>query len=208
MEVRKPKEWERGEGFTMLKGGKGYTIADIEALPEGERAELIDGELFWMDAPTRQHQDILLELAFEIRMYIRRNKGTCKIYVAPFDVRIKKDTRHYVEPDISVICDRDKLNEKGCLGAPDWMIEIVSPSSKVMDYERKVALYREAGAREYWIVDAETETVTVYDFAHNTEREGDKAASFPEPMRYSFSERIKAGIFDDLYLNLSEMDLA
>lgn len=197
MEVRKPEEWEREEGYTMLKGGKGYTIEDIEALPEGERAELIDGELFRMDAPTRRHQDILLELALEIRMYIRRNKGACKIYVAPFNVRIKKDKRNYVEPDISVICDKDKLDEKGCQGAPDWMIEIVSPSSKEMDYERKVTLYREAGAREYWIVDAETETVTVYDFEHGK-----------NAVRYSFSEQIKAGIIEDLWLNLSEMDIS
>ncbi len=180
----------------MLKGGKGYTIADIEALPEGERAELIDGELFRMDAPMTIHQDILVNLMFEIKIYIRKNKGKCRLYPAPFAVRIKKDNRNYVEPDISVICDRDKLDEKGCHGAPDWTIEIVSPSSKTMDYEQKVKLYREAGVREYWIVDAETEAVTVYDFEHDK-----------EPVRYSFSDRIKAGIFEDLYLQLSEMEI-
>lgn len=199
----------REEGFTMLKGRKGYTIADIEALPEGERAELIDGELFRMDAPMRQHQDILLELAIEIKMYIRRNKGTCKIYVAPFGVRIKKDKRNYVEPDISVVCDRDKLDEKVCQGAPDWMIEIVSPSSKTMDYERKVILYREAGAREYWIVDPETEMVTVYEFERVASCGTDERASQEtEAVQYAFSERIKAGIFEDLWINLSEMDFS
>lgn len=192
MEARLPR---REEGFTMLKGGKGYTIADIEALPEGERAELIDGELFWMDAPLRRHQEISGEIFVSIRQHIRQNKGKCKIYAAPFAVYIKKDNRNYVEPDISVICDRDKLDEKGCQGAPDWMIEIVSPSSKMMDYERKVNLYREAGAREYWIVDAETETVTVYDFEHEK-----------DAVQYAFSEQIKAGIFDELCLNLSAMD--
>ncbi len=222
MEVGKPKEWEsfpeirevkgseevretkstaetmrRKDGFTMLKGGKGYTIADIEALPEGERAELIDGELFRMDAPTTVHQQLLMELAFEIKLYIRDRKGKCKILPAPFGVRIKRDERNYVEPDISVICDRDKLDAKGCQGAPDWMIEIVSSSSRKMDYERKVQLYREAGAREYWIVDPETETVTVYDFA-----------SCPDPEQYPFSDRIKVGIFENLWLNLSEMDFA
>ena len=222
MEVRKPKEWEsfpeirevkgseevretkstaetmrRKDGFTMLKGKRGYTIADIEALPEGERAELIDGELFRMDAPMTIHQKLLMELAFEIKLYIRNQKGKCEIYPAPFAVRIKKDNLNYVEPDISVICDRDKLDEKGCQGAPDWMIEIVSPSSKKMDYERKVQLYREAGAREYWIVDPETETVTVYNFA-----------SCSDPVQYPFSDRIKVGIFEDLWLNLSEMDFA
>lgn len=222
MEVRKPKEWEtfpeirevkgseeiretksatettrRKDGFTMLKGKRDYTIADIEALPEGERAELIDGELFRMDTPTWTHQDILMQLSIEIGLYIRKNKGKCRVLPAPFAVYIKKDKYNYVEPDISVICDEEKKSKKGCQGAPDWMIEIVSPSSKKMDYERKVQLYREAGAREYWIVDPETETVTVYDFA-----------SSPTPAHYLFSDRIKVGIFENLWLNLSEMDLS
>lgn len=196
MEVRKPEKWEREERFTMLKGGKGYTIADIEALPEGERAELIDGEMFRMDAPLTVHQDILMQLAFEIGLYIRKKKGKCRVLPSPFGVYIKKDERNYVEPDISVICDRDKLGEKGCHGAPDWMIEITSTSSKKMDYERKVKLYCETGTREYWIVDPKKETVTVYDFEHGT-----------EPVCYAFSERIKAGIFEDLWLNISELDL-
>ncbi len=219
MEVRKSKEWEtfpeigevrgseetterkeiwkRKDDFTMLKGGKGYTIADIEALPEGERAELIDGELFRMDTPVTIHQMIQMALSARIWNYIAENKGSCRVLPAPFAVYIKKDRNNYVEPDISVICDRDKLDEKGCQGAPDWMIEIVSPSSKKMDYERKVQLYREAGAREYWIVDPETETVTVYDFA-----------SSPTPAQYPFSDQIKVGIFENLWLNLSEMDFA
>lgn len=189
----------------MLKGGKGYTIADIEALPEGERAELIDGELFRMDAPVRRHQDILVKLILKIGTYIEQNKGKCKIYPAPFAVYIKADKYNYVEPDISIVCDNEKLNEKGCQGAPDWMIEIVSASSKTMDYERKVRLYREARAREYWIVDSETETVTVYDFERCVSC---GIGQEPEPVRYSFSERIKVGIFKDLWLNLSEMDFS
>lgn len=199
MEVRKSREWNEAgneDRFMTMKGGKGYTVADIEALPEGERAELIDGEMFRMDAPMRIHQKLLIELAFEIKLYIKNRKGNCEVYPAPFAVYIKKDKRNYVEPDILVICDKDKLDEKGCQGAPDWIIEIVSPSSAKMDYERKVKLYRESGVREYWIVDAERETVTVYDFEHEK-----------EAMRYAFTVRIKAGIFDDLYLHLSEMDI-
>lgn len=199
MEVRKTREWkefEREERFMAIKGGKGYTVADIEALPEGERAELIDGEMFRMDSPMRTHQKLLIELAFEIQLYIKNMKGSCEVYPAPFAGYIKKDTHNYVEPDILVICDKDKLDEKGCHGAPDWVIEIVSPSSIRMDYERKVRLYREAGVREYWIVDASRQTVTVYDFEHEK-----------EAVRYAFIEQIKAGIFDDLYLHLSEMDI-
>lgn len=189
-----------------IMGGKGYTIADIEALPEGERAELIDGEMFRMDSPMRTHQKILIELAIEIALYIKNKKGSCEVYPAPFAVYIKKDNRNYVEPDILVICDKDKLDEKGCHGAPDWIIEIVSPSSVKMDYERKVKLYREAGVREYWIVDAEKETVTVYDFAHDENMQAE-TAGVSSPVRYSFSDRIKAGIFEELYLSLSEMDI-
>ena len=197
----------------MLKGGKGYTIADIEALPAGERAELIDGELFRMDMPARIHQRFLIKLAFEIELYIRNQKGNCEVYPAPFAVYIKKDKKNYVEPDIVVICSEDRLDEKGCHGAPDWAIEIVSPSSKKMDYERKLKLYREAGVREYWIVDPETETVTVYDFggakeACKSEQEvgGNDAEAAYAPSRYAFTEQIKAGIFENLWLNLSQMD--
>ncbi len=220
MEVRKLREWngtETRERFMEIKGGKGYTIADIEALPEGERAELIDGEMFMMASPLRIHQDIIMQLAIEIGLYIRKNKGTCKVYTAPFAVHIKKDNRNYVEPDISVICDRDKLDKKGCQGAPDWVIEILSPSSVEMDCERKVGLYRETGVREYWIADPEKETVTVYDFAHSRAAQGTgtymagTCAAAPEqrdvPVCYSFSEPVKAGIFENLYLKLSEMDL-
>ena len=198
MEVRKTQAWEgtgKEERFMTMKGGKGYTIADIEALPEGERAELIDGEMFRMDAPTRTHQELLMEISFEIKSHIKRNKGKCRVIPAPFAVYIKKDKRNYVEPDIIVACDQDRLEEKGCHGAPDWAIEIVSPSSIKMDYERRVKLYREAGVREYWIVDAQKERVTVYDFEHDK-----------ETAAYAFTDRIKAGIFEELYLNLSEMD--
>ena len=219
MEVRKLQERDKAgkkESFMAIKGGKGYTTADIEALPEGERAELINGELFRMDAPTLTHQDLLMQLAIEISLYIRKNKGPCRVLPAPFGVYIKKDNLNYVEPDISVICDRDRLDQKGCHGAPDWVIEILSPSSMKMDCERKVKLYRDAGVREYWIVDPEKETVSVYDFGHgkitwnaDTYTAGTCAAApetRDEPMHYSFSERIKAGIFENLYLHLSEMD--
>jgi len=95
--------------------------------------------------------------------YIINNHGECKIYPAPFAVFLFADDSKYLEPDISVICDKDKLNDNGCNGAPDWIIEIVSPSSKVMDYYTKLSLYREAGVREYWIVDQMKQTILVYE---------------------------------------------
>lgn len=216
-EASEPGTVRREEGFRMIKGGKGYTIADIEALPEGERAELIDGEMFRMDTPTWTHQEMQMALSAKIWNFIVEHKGTCRVIPAPFAVYIKKDKRNYVEPDISVICDEEKKSEKGCQGAPDWVIEIVSPFSVKMDYERKVKLYREAGVREYWIVDAEKQTVTVYDFEHSRAPlqtdmcTGGTCAvameQWDEPVPYAFSERIKAGVFEDLYLKILEMGI-
>ena len=112
------------------------TIADIEALPEGTRAELIDGRLFLDTAPTVIHQAIVNFLVTEINIYIRSKGGKCRVFPSPFDVQLSADDIYnLVQPDISVICDRDKLsNGKRCIGAPDWVIEVVSPSTKAQDY--------------------------------------------------------------------------
>lgn len=176
------------------KGKWQYTVADIEALPEEVRVELIDGELFIMEAPEFDHQDILMGLSFQIELYIQRKKGKCRVVPAPFGVYIKKDIHNYVMPDISLICDEGKLERKGCKGAPDLVIEIVSPSSRKMDYIRKLALYQESGVREYWIVDPKSAQVTIYGPEH-----GDM------PVQRSFSERIKVGVYDDLYLDLANL---
>ena len=99
--------------------------------------------------------------------YIKEHKGKCEVYSAPFAVFINKDDFNYVEPDISVVCDPNKLNDKGCNGAPDWIIEIVSPSSRRMDCSTKLFKYRTAGVREYWIVDPAKERITVWDFEND-----------------------------------------
>lgn len=175
-------------------GKKTHTVDEILALPEGERAELIDGELFMMASPTVTHQDVLGWLFAEIRQYIRNKGGKCKVIPAPFGVFLKKDNKNYVEPDIVVICDRDKLDDQGCHGAPDWAIEIVSPSSKAMDYYRKLEAYRTAGVREYWIVDAARETVIVYDLEHEE-----------APRMYHFTDSVKAGVLEDFSVDFHEL---
>lgn len=115
-----------------------YTIKDIYALPEGKRAELIDGQIYYMAQPSRKHQRITGELYATIREYIRAGHGSWEVDIAPFAVFLNENDRNYMEPDISVICDPKKLNDQGCVGAPDWIIEIVSPCSKSMDYNKKL----------------------------------------------------------------------
>ena len=141
-----------------------YTTDYIYSLPEGQRAELIDGVIYDMAQPNRLHQELVSELHYKITDYIKKNKGVCKVYPAPFAVFLNADDRNYVEPDISVICDNNKLDDKGCNGAPDWIIEIASPSTKRIDYSIKLFKYRSAGVREYWIVNPRTRIVNVYDF--------------------------------------------
>ena len=114
-----------------------YTIEDIYALPDGERAELIDGEIYYMSPPGWTHQRISGKLHQAIANYIDSKHVECQILAAPFAVFLNNDNINYVEPDISVICDGSKLDEKGCHGAPDWIIEIVSQSSKTRDYMTK-----------------------------------------------------------------------
>ena len=95
--------------------------------------------------------------------YVESNGGKCEVYAAPFAVFLNKDDINYIEPDISIICDLSKLDEKGCHGAPDWIIEIVSPGNKAMDYFTKLFKYRNANVREYWIVDAQSKYIHVYN---------------------------------------------
>ena len=106
-----------------------YTIADIYALPDGERAELLDGKIYYMALPDTRHQMLVSDFIYRIRDHISRNHGECVVFPAPFAVFINQDERNYVEPDISVICDKNKITDRGCNGAPDWVIEIVSPST-------------------------------------------------------------------------------
>ena len=110
-----------------------YTIEDIYTLPEGQRAELIDGELYMMSPPGRMHQELVSQLVKRIGNYIDSNHGECKVYPAPFAVFLNADSHTYVEPDLSIICDKSKLDDRGCNGAPDWVIEVASPSSQRMD---------------------------------------------------------------------------
>ena len=132
----------------VLKKQTVYTISDIYALPDGERAELIDGQIYNMAPPGRLHQKISWKLHQAIANYIDSRNGLCEVYAAPFAVFLNDDDINYVEPDLSVIGDLSKLDDKGCHGAPDWVIEIVSSYSRSRDYITKLFKYRTAGVRE------------------------------------------------------------
>ncbi len=167
-----------------------YTINDIYSLPDGERAELIDGRIYHMAPPSRAHQQICGYLHNAIYNHIQEKHGDCEVYAAPFAVFLNKDSANYVEPDISVICDTSCLDEKGCHGAPDWVIEIISPSSRSMDYMKKLFKYRTAGVREYWIVDPTTKQVLVYRME-------------PETMdQYFFGEQVPVGIWEGFSIKI------
>ena len=171
-----------------------YTIEDIYNLPDGQRAELIDGVIYDMAPPSRMHQKLVMEISATLRSHIRSKGGSCEVYPAPFAVFLNADDKTYVEPDISVICDKNKLSDRGCEGAPDFVIEIVSPSSRRMDYNTKNALYSDAGIREYWIVDPARERTTIYHF------EEDAA-----PMIVPFNHPIQCGIYKDLQITIDDL---
>ena len=167
-----------------------YTIDDIYALPDGERAELIDGKIYYMAPPNTKHQRLVHFFDREIGNYIQSKEGKCEVFPAPFAVFLNEDDTNYVEPDISVICDKNRITDKGCNGAPDWIIEIVSPGNKPMDYFTKLFKYRTAGVREYWIVDPMKEMITVYRFEKETMEQ------------YSFGEDIPVGIYEEFSIKL------
>ena len=172
-----------------------YTLEDYYALPDNIRAELIDGELIFLEAPSSIHQELIGELFFEIKLYIRTNNDPCKILPSPLDVQLDCDNRTMLQPDISIIRHRDRIVKKGVYGAPDLCIEIVSPSSRKRDYEKKRMKYQNAGVREYWIVDPKTESVLCYFFEESD-----------EPHSYTFDDKIPVRIYDNnLVINFAEI---
>lgn len=177
----------------LLKN-ESYTADDYWNLPEGKRAELIDGRFYDMDPPSRMHQKIVASICRIIGNYIAEHHGSCEVYPAPFAVNLDAEDKDWVEPDVSVICDTDKLTERGCSGAPDLIFEVVSPSSRRLDYGIKNGIYSQNGVREYWIVDPAKERVTVYHY------EEDFA-----PVMYTFDSDIPVGIYPGMTIRLREL---
>lgn len=173
------------------------TLEQYEALPESVRAEVFGGQIYYMASPSQIHQTILTELLVSIRNYLRKKGGDCQVFPAPFDVKLSDRPLTIVQPDLLVVCDKDKLDGKRCNGAPDFIIEIVSPGNPSDDYIRKLYHYQNAGVREYWIVDPRTEKVIVY----HLEQPDFQMAS------YTFQDKIQVNIWEDFWIDFQELGL-
>ena len=184
---------ETGVPYQYKARNADYDIKDIEKLSEYQRAELIQGVLYMLAAPGRMHQFLVTELLYRIRRHIDDHRGGCRTYTAPFDVRLFADNTTCVLPDILVVCDKKKLTDKGCCGAPDWVIEIVSAGNSKHDYVIKKAQYRNAGVREYWIIDPFRKKLTVYTFA-----------SSEEPKIYGYEEVVPSEVLPGFTVRIDD----
>lgn len=170
------------------------SLEQYEALPENIRAEVFDDQIYYMAGPSQEHQTLSTELTTILNSYIKSRNYPCRVFHAPFDVKLSDTPLTIVQPDLMIVCDRDKLDGKRCNGAPDFIIEIVSPSTAADDYIRKLYYYKNANVREYWIVDPRRKTITINYF------EGNKLN-----IQYSFDSTVKVNIYDDLYINFSDI---
>ena len=189
-------------GMPIQKTNKHYTYGDYKGWPNDERWELINGVAWDMSpAPNRAHQKISMHLSKTIALYLEGN--LCEVYAAPFDVLLpglgeesEDDVSTVVQPDISVICDSAKLTDKGCAGAPDWIIEIISPYTAKKDMGLKYELYEEHGVKEYWIVDPGNKFIHVYLL--------NEKGKYPEdPEVYLDGAAISCSTLEGLKINLS-----
>lgn len=144
-----------------------YTISDYYNLPEEKHVELLDGVFYDMAAPSVIHQRIIGELYMQIAGYIKEKGGECVPMLSPVDVKLDEDEYTMVQPDLLIVCDPNKIKDERVEGAPDFVLEVVSPSSGARDYVKKVAKYMAAGVREYWILDPVKKRVMVYDFEND-----------------------------------------
>ncbi len=153
--------------YGTSSAGKGeHTIQDLENLPVGVRMELIDGVFYDMAPPMVRHQQIIASVFRQIDTYIREKKGPCIPFLSPTGVQLDRDDKTLVLPDLFILCDPEKIREDGMyiFGAPDFVAEVISPSTASKDYIKKAAKYEAAGVREYWIIDPIKKHLLVYDF--------------------------------------------
>lgn len=173
-----------------------YTLEDYYALPEERRVELIDGVVYDMASPTGFHQIIAGQLYSMLLTAIQAKKGSCMPFMSPMDVRLDLDDRTMVQPDVIILCDKSKYTPRRIEGAPDFIAEVLSPSSKTRDLFIKLNKYRNAGVREYWVIDPIKKSVMTYVF----ENQDDYAY-------YTFRDHIPVSIYgDELVIDFSRID--
>ena len=154
---------ESSSSYQSGKSGK-FTIKDLYNLPEGVRAELIDGEIYYMASPLLVHQLITFHFHKAVWEYIQKKEGSCIPVSAPMDVQLDEDDKTVVQPDFMIVCDKKKVVNGRIFGAPDFVLEVLSPTSRKKDLTLKTHKYAYAGVREYWIIDPDKQQVMVYDF--------------------------------------------
>lgn len=201
---------------------KVYTYADYLEFEGAERYEIIDGKPRMLAAPSRRHQDMFRYLFLFLGNYFKDKP--CKVYAAPFDVVLmkaeyevntseprdhridfvtwadEKDSIRVVQPDILVICDKSKLTDKGCTGAPDFIIEITSPTDRWYDYKDKLRLYGENGVLEYWIVDMEKQRVAQWILQDGR--------GYDVPNLFTMQDKVSAFIFKDCVIDFADIDIS
>lgn len=151
-------------GFENKSSGE-YEVSDYENLPEDIRVELIDGYFYEMEAPTKKHQVILQEILIQLTSQIRKNKGGCKVYMAPSDVQLDESNKTIVQPDLFILCNKDMIkNSRRTVGAPEFVIEVLSESTRKKDMTLKLNKYEACGVKEYWIIDPNKEYIIKYFF--------------------------------------------
>ncbi len=164
------------------------TLEDYMMLPEGTRIEMIDGRFYNMAAATVVHQRIALMIGNVFENFINENNGPCMVSLAATDVRLDCDDKTVVQPDVLIVCDRDKIKKQMIEGAPDLVVEVLSPSNSYMDLVIKLKKYQKAGVREYWIVLPEEKGILVYYF--------EKTGNMTDFNNYTFDDKVPVGIWE------------
>lgn len=185
---------ESAAPYFIKKQGE-YTLEDYYKIPDDIRVELIDGVIYDMSSPTSVHQIIGGFIHSKMLQHVLDKKGICLPMIAPIDVQLDCDDKTMVEPDVVIVCDRDKIINRCIYGAPDFIIEVLSKSTKKKDSVIKLNKYLNAGVREYWMIDPMKKKVIVYDFEHEE-----------YPVIYGFDAKIPVGIWDgELVIDFAEV---
>ena len=183
---------------------KRYTYADYLTWLDDKARELINGMIKMLPAPRRKHADVSYSISWYLGAILKKNKCKCKVYTAPFDVRFPKngETAYdkidtVVQPDICVVCDLSKLDERGCCGAPDMIVEILSPSTGKKDMTEKFVLYEESGVMEYWIVYPDSKAIAVFLLQDD--------GKYDAGTVYELEGKVPVHVFDDHLIDLDDI---